>query len=102
MPQNVTELKTYLGVLTYCGKFLPNRATCAAPLYKLLGQQLPWRWQTEQDKVFRESKQLLMFSQLDSFQLQLTSCVCWRAMSLHTGAVLAPTTESQLAMPHAP
>ena len=33
-PCNVSELKSYLGLLTYYGKFLPNLATILAPLYK--------------------------------------------------------------------
>ena len=37
-PKNVTELKSYLGLLTYYGKFLPNLATRLAPLYKLLSK----------------------------------------------------------------
>ena len=35
-PQNVTELKSYLALLFYYGKFLPNFSTHLAPLYKLL------------------------------------------------------------------
>ena len=31
---SVTELKSYLGLLTYYGKFLPNLSTLQAPLYK--------------------------------------------------------------------
>ena len=41
-PTNVAELKSYLGLLTYYGKFLPNLATHLAPLYKLLGKDVPW------------------------------------------------------------
>ena len=37
-PRNVSELKSYLGLLTYYGKFLPNLATHLAPLYQLLGK----------------------------------------------------------------
>ena len=35
-PTNVTELKSYLGLLTYYSKFLPNMTETLAPLYKLL------------------------------------------------------------------
>ena len=35
-PQNRTELKAYLGLLTYYRKFLPNLANVLAPLYLLL------------------------------------------------------------------
>ena len=35
-PRNITELKAYLNLLTYYGRFLPNLATVLAPLYRLL------------------------------------------------------------------
>jgi len=43
-PKNVGELKSYLGLLTYYAKFLPNLSTVLAPLYKLLKHQEPWKW----------------------------------------------------------
>ena len=35
-PRNTTELKAYLGLLTYYGRFLPNLSTVLSPLYRLL------------------------------------------------------------------
>ena len=35
-PTNVSELKAFLGLVNYYGKFLNNLATTVAPLYKLL------------------------------------------------------------------
>ena len=35
-PSKVTELKTFLGLVNYYAKFLPDLATTLAPLYKLL------------------------------------------------------------------
>ena len=35
-PTNVTDLKSYLGLLKYYGKFLPNLATTLHPLHDLL------------------------------------------------------------------
>ena len=43
-PTSVTELKAYLGLLTYYSKFLPNLSTTLAPLYALLQKDYPWRW----------------------------------------------------------
>ena len=43
-PTCVMELKAYLGLLTYYGKFPPNLSTVVAPLYKLLKREHPWRW----------------------------------------------------------
>ena len=37
-PTNVTELKSYLGLLTYYGRFLPHLPSTLAPLYALLHQ----------------------------------------------------------------
>ena len=61
-PTNVAELKSYLGLLTYYGKFLPNLATHLAPLYKLLGKNVPWSWSLAQDRAFNKSKELLTSS----------------------------------------
>jgi len=63
-PKNVAELKSYLGLLTYYAKFLPNLSTVLAPLYKLLKRQEPWKWLAEQEKAFERSKELMMSSQL--------------------------------------
>ena len=63
-PKNVTDLKLFLGMLSYYSKFLPNLSTELAPLYKLLQQSVPWKWNTEQQKAFDRSKQLLTSSQL--------------------------------------
>ena len=41
-PQNVSELKSYLGLLTYYSKFLPNMADVLAPLYRLLQKDVNW------------------------------------------------------------
>ena len=42
-PTNVTELKSYLGLLTYYGKFLPHLPSTQASLYTLLRQGVDWR-----------------------------------------------------------
>ena len=63
-PKSVSELKSYLGLLTYYAKFLPNLSTVLAPLYRLLKHREPWRWTGEQERAFRRSKELMMSSQL--------------------------------------
>ena len=88
-PTNVTELKSYLGLLTYYGKFLPNLATKLAPLYKLL-QDVPWEWTPEQDKAFSESKTLLASSSLlVHYDPKLPLTLACDASAYGIGAVLA-------------
>ena len=63
-PQNVSELKSYLGLLTYYRKFLPYLSTKLQPLYQLLAKDCKWKWTKSQEKAFQESKDLLQSSQL--------------------------------------
>ena len=63
-PQNVTQLKAYLGLLTYYSKFLPNMATTLSPLYHLLHNNVKWQWTSTEAKAFRESKDLLTSNSL--------------------------------------
>ena len=58
-PQNVTELKAYLGLLSYYSKFLPNMAITLAPLYQLLCNNVKWQWTPAEAKAFQASKELL-------------------------------------------
>ena len=57
-PQNVTELKAYLG-LSYYSKFIPNMAATLAPLYQLLHKNVKWQWTSSEAKAFQASKGLL-------------------------------------------
>ena len=61
-PKNVTELKSYLGLLSYYTKFLPNLSTVLAPLYQLLRADVSWHWGREQSQAFQKSKDLLLSS----------------------------------------
>ena len=63
-PTNVTELKSYLGLLNYYGKFLPNLATTLHPLYDLLQKDRPWKWTEACERVFVKSKKQLQGSPL--------------------------------------
>ena len=47
-PQNVTELKAYLGLLTYSSRFLPNTATT----YHHFTSNVKWQWTSAEAKAF--------------------------------------------------
>ena len=63
-PRNVSKLKSYLGLLSYYSKFLPNLATVLAPLYGLLRRYEKWRWTRAHTRAFEQSKELLLSSQV--------------------------------------
>ena len=89
-PKNVTELKSYLGMLSYYSKFLPNLSTELAPLHKLLKHSTPWQWKTEQQDAFDNSKKLLTSSQLlVHFDPELEIILACDASDYGIGAVLS-------------
>ena len=61
-PTNVSQLKSFLGMLNYYGKFLPNLSTHLASLYTLLQKQSPWSWGKPQEEAFKKTKSLLTSS----------------------------------------
>ena len=63
-PRNVSELKSYLGLLSYYSKFLPNLSTILSPLYELLRASIKWEWKKQQEEAFLTSKRLLTSSQM--------------------------------------
>ena len=58
-PQNVSQLKAFLGMLKYYAKFLPNISSRLAPLYKLLHKAVSWLWGSQQQESFQEAKDAL-------------------------------------------
>ena len=63
-PKNVSELKSYLGMINYYQKFLPNLSSVLAPLHKLLNGKCSWHWGKEQQLAFDQSKSFLKSSKL--------------------------------------
>ena len=59
-PQNVKELRMWLGLINYYSRFLQNLATCLAPLYRLLRADQPWRWSEVESLAFQRAKALLV------------------------------------------
>ena len=58
-PTNLRQLRSYLGMLQYYGRFLPHLATVAAPLYALQKKEAVWSWEASQRRAFAETKRLL-------------------------------------------
>ena len=89
-PASVTELKAYLGLLTYYGRFLPHLPSVLAPLYTLLHKDTPWRWTTTEQELFKQSKELLLSSRvLAHFTPDLPLILACDASAYGVGAVLA-------------
>ena len=55
-PKNVNELRSFLGLINYYGKFIPNLASILHPLNNLLKSQTPWNWSKQCSKAFQHAK----------------------------------------------
>ena len=58
-PKNIPALRSFLGLLNYYGKFLPNLASLLHPLHQLLHAGQPWRWSKSCKEAFQAAKKLL-------------------------------------------
>lgn len=59
-PEDVTKLKSFLGMLNYYGKFIPNLSMFLHPLHKLLGKDVIWQWDSKCEAAFNEAKRALL------------------------------------------
>ena len=90
IPKSVAELKSYLGMLSYYSKFLPNLTSTLHPLYHLLKKNTSWVWGAEQAKAFSASKELLTSSNcLTHFDSSLELTLACDASNYGVGAVLS-------------
>ena len=55
-PKDISQLKSFLGLVNYYGKFLPHLSDILAPIYKLLQKWTTWTWGEEQQKAFDDAK----------------------------------------------
>ena len=59
IPTDKTELRSFLGLITYYHKFVPNLAITASPLYELLKIDQPWKWEASQQQAWETLKHTL-------------------------------------------
>lgn len=63
-PKNVTELKAFLGLVNYYGRFIPNLSSHLSNLYNLLRKDTKFVWGKDCEKSFTNCKNLLLNSNL--------------------------------------
>ncbi|KAI5086647.1 hypothetical protein C0J45_23302, partial [Silurus meridionalis] len=90
VPKNVSQLRSFLGLLNYYGRFIPNIATLLKPLHKLLCHENNWKWTSECQESFRKAKETLLGSiALTHFDPALPIQLACDASPYGVGAVLS-------------
>ncbi len=51
-PQNASELRSFLGMVNYCGRFIPDLATISSPLRELTKVDTLWEWNATHTNAF--------------------------------------------------
>ncbi|XP_026556264.1 uncharacterized protein K02A2.6-like, partial [Pseudonaja textilis] len=58
-PKNKTDLQAFLGLINFYNIFLPQKATVAEPLHRLLNKRASWNWGRREEHAFQHVKDLL-------------------------------------------
>lgn len=89
-PKSVNELRSFLGLVTYYGKFIPSLSAVAYPLNQLLNKDAKWKWGKSEKSAWDKLKQLLVSHKvLTHYSLNLPVRLACDASSYGLGAVLS-------------
>ena len=55
-PQNVEQLQSFLGMVNYYAKYIPNLSTISAPLNRLRQKDTPWKWTEKEEEAVNKLK----------------------------------------------
>ena len=90
VPQNVKNVEGFLGGINYYSKYIPNMASIANPLYRLLKNDQPWAWSDIHTQAFDTLKMKLTTAPvLINYDPKLPLKLACDATSFGLGAVLS-------------
>ena len=69
-PTNVSEIRSFVGLESYYGRFVKGFSSIASQLTNLTKQNVPFVWSDECEESFKKLKTLLTISPILTFHLQ--------------------------------
>ena len=95
-PQDVSELRGFLGVTSYYRRFVKGYSDIAAPLNKLLSKNVEWHWDKRCHEAWEQLKQKLMSSEILSYPRPGSKFILdTDASNMAVGAVLSQIQDGQ-------
>lgn len=91
-PKDTSQIKSYIRMIQYYSKFVENLSTILEPLYKLLRNNVSFKWSKECEQSFNKSKEIISAEQsLVHFDPNMPIELVCDASKLGIGAVLYGT-----------
>ena len=93
-PTDVSQLRSFLGIVNYYNRFLPNLSSRLAPLHNLLRKDERWRWTQDCQEAFQGVKEMITSDVvLTHFDPEVPISLACDASSYGLGAVLSHVTQ---------
>ncbi len=91
-PQNVDQVQSFLAMVNYYSKFIPQLTTIAAPLNRLQQKDVSCQWTESEERAYKKLKDHLASAKvLVHYNPQLPLKLDCDASSVGIGAVLSHT-----------
>ena len=95
-PESVAEVRSFLGLVNFSSRFIPDLATIAEPLRRLTKKSEPFEWGQQQEESFNRLKQELSNScTLKYYDTSANTQVIADASPVGLGAVLVQEQDDQ-------
>ena len=89
-PANMQQLRSFLGLVNYYGRFIPNLSSLLQPLNALIQAKRKWQWSSECEKAFQNAKdQIVSARVLTHYDPVLPITTAADASAYGVGAVIS-------------
>ncbi|XP_058456818.1 uncharacterized protein K02A2.6-like [Malaya genurostris] len=96
-PRNVKELRSFMGLVNYVGKFIPNLSTISSPLRNMLHKHTKFQWTSAEMQSFEKIKRAMSNTQhLAYYSVHNPTTLVTDASEHGLGAVLLQRVEGKL------
>ena len=90
MPESVTDIRSFLGLVGYYRRFVPHFAKIVAPLTNLTKKNTPFTWSLREGEAFQQLKDVVLHAPvLQLVDLERKFFVSTNASDFAIGAVLS-------------